>query len=215
MIRRQVLATLWASLMLAAACLSGCSCAGSLRPLESDEPLTPTLDLSGTWVTEDGDSKEQQVLVVESAGEHEYRVHNVSESGKFKVVYKLSLVQVGSYTFFDVQFQEINQDQTSQNAYGLGVLPIHFIGRIWVDGDTLRLGMLDYEWMKKMSSDGRLTVSFIEQHEDDDDLIFLTAGADDLKKFARQYAEDPEAFSSVSTYHRLPTLAEGRAKVNP
>ena len=203
MIRRQALTILWASLMLVAAWLGGCTCTGSLRPLESDEPLTNAPDLSGKWVSEDSDSKEKELFLVESTAEGEYRVSNLRENEKLQVVYRLSLVPVGSYTFFDVGFEEVNFNEKAHTVSDLGVLPIHFIGRVWMDGNTLRLGFLDYEWMSRMTSDGRLTVPFIEQHESDEDVIFLTAGGDDLRSFVRQYAEDPAAFSKILTFHRV------------
>jgi hypothetical protein len=181
--------------------LGGCTCTGSLRPLQSDESLTNAPDLSGKWVSDDG-NKEKELFLVEKTTEGEYRVSNLVEDEKLQVVYRLSLVQVGSYTFFDVAFEEVNFNQKGHGVDDLGVLPIHFIGRVWTDGNTLRLGLLDYEWIRKMTSDGQLTVPFIEQHENDDNVIFLTAGADDLRDFVRQYAEDPAAFSQVLTFHR-------------
>ncbi len=202
--RQRAWMKVWTPIILTTALwLGGCTCAGSLRPLESDEPLTITADLSGKWVSEDSDSKEKELFLVERTADGKYSVSNLNENEKLQVIYKLSLVQVGSYTFFDAEFQEVSNNQTSHNTYDLGVLPIHFIGRVRMDGNTLRLGLLDYEWMKKMTSDGRLTVPFIEQHEKDDDVIFLTAGADDLRGFVRQYAEDPEAFSNVLTFRRV------------
>lgn len=194
----------WTPVILATALwLGGCTCAGSLRPLESDEPLAFTTDLSGKWVSEDDDGNGKELFLIEKTADGEYSVSNLDEKEKLQIIYELSLVQVGGYTFFDVVFQEVSNNQTSHNTYDLGVLPIHFIGRVWINGNTLRLGFLDYEWMKKMTSDGRLTVPFIEQHEKDDEVIFLTAGADDLRSFVRQYAEDPEAFSNVLNFRRV------------
>lgn len=206
----------WSLLLLPAVlCLGGCTCTGSLRPLESDDPLTFTSDLSGKWVNNESDSKEQEYVTVESAGDNAYRVSYSKDGDTLKDVYVLSLVQVGGYTFFDAAFKETSDKQSSKTAYDLGVLPIHFIGRIWADRDQLRLGLLDYNWMEKMSSNSSLTLPLVEHNEGDDHIILLTAESDKLKEFIRQYAEDPEAFSTVSTYHRIPVSAEDSSDTNP
>lgn len=88
------------------------------------------------------------------------------------------------------------------------MLPIHFIGRIWADRDQLRLGLLDCNWMEKMSSNNSLTLPFVEHNEGDDHIILPTAESDKLKEFIRQYAEDPEPFSTLSTFHRVPASTE-------
>ena len=202
-------------MLVAAAWLGGCTCAGSLRPLESDETLAFTADLNGTWVSEDKDSKDKEYFLIESAGGGAYCVTKLAEDKKLKDVYDLSLVQAGGYTFFDVAFRETRDGQTSESAYDIGVLPIHLIGRIWVEGDTLRLGPLDYEWIKKMTSSGALKLPFVEHHQEDDHLILLTAESDKLVEFVRQYAEDPDAFSPVSSFHRVPPRTEAPADLQP
>ena len=202
-------------MLVAAAWFGGCTCAGSLQPLESDETLAFTADLNGTWVSEDKDSKEKEYFLIESTGGSAYRVTKLAENKKLKDVYDLSLVQAGGYTFFDVAFKETRDGQTSESAYDMGVLPIHLIGRIWVEGDTLRLGPLDYEWMKKMTSSGALKLPFVEHHQGDDHLILLTAENDKLVEFVRQYAEDPDAFWPVTTFRRVPQLTEAPAGLQP
>jgi len=205
----------WFLLLFAVLWLGGCTCTGSLRPLESDHPLTFTSDLSGKWVSDESDSNEQEYFTVESAGNNVYRVGCSKDGDTLKNVYELSLVQVGAYTFFDAAFKETGDKQSSKTAYDLGVLPIHFIGRLWAGGDQLRLGLLDYNWMEKMSSNNNLTLPFVEHSQGDDHIILLTAESDKLKEFIRQYAEDPEAFSTVSTFHRVPASAEDSDSTKP
>jgi hypothetical protein len=195
--------------------VGGCTCAGSLRPLESDEALTFTPDLSGTWMSNDGDSKEPEYITLESTGDHSYRVSYTKDGETLEDVYELSLVQVGSYTFFDAAFKETGNTQSKRTPYDLGVLPIHLIGRISADGGQLRLGLLSYDWMEKMSAGNSLKVPFVEHHEGDDRLILLTAESDKLKEFVRQYTEDPEAFSTVSTFRRVPSPLENSSGTKP
>ena len=203
---------LLASVLLAAiAWLGGCTCAGSLRPLQSDEPLTLIPDLSGKWVSEEKNSNEKEYYLIENAGGPAYRVTNVNQDEELQDIYDLSLVQVGSYTFFDAAFKEAGNKETNKSAYDLGVLPIHFIGRIWADGDNLRLGLLDYDWLNQMMSSGQLKLPHVEQNQGGDDhILLLTAESDKLKEFVRQYAESG-AFSMVVNLHRVPLAVEPTA----
>ena len=183
--------------------LSGCSCAGSLRPLESGEPLLESANLRGKWVTTDASSNQQEYFLVNSTSADTYVVSSLKANEKLSDTYEVSLVQVGSYTFLDAAFDEIDNGQEHRSVHDMGALPIHFIGRVWVEGDTLRLGLLDYDWLKQMTSTGKVTLPFIEHREDSDSFLLLTAESDKLAEFVRQYAEDPDAFSTVLTFQRV------------
>jgi len=195
--------------------LGGCSCAGSLRPLESGEPLLESANLRGKWVTVDDSSNQREYFLVDSVSADVYVVSSLKPNERLRDVYKVSLVQVGSYTFLDAGFDETETGQEHRSAHDMGALPIHFIGRVWVEGDTLRLGLLNYDWLKQMTSSGKVTLPSIEHHEDNDSLLLLTAESDKLAEFVRQYAEDPDAFSTVLTFHRVGPFEKPPADANP
>lgn len=195
--------------------LSGCSCAGSLRPLESGEPLLESANLRGKWVTTDASSNQQEYFLVDGVSPDTYVVSSLKPDEKLSDTYEVSLVQVGSYTFLDAAINEIESGQERRSVHDMGALPIHFIGRVWVEGDTLRLGLLDYDWLKQMISSGKATLPFIEYRDDSDSLLLLTAESDKLAEFVRQYAEDLEAFSTVLTFHRVGPYEKPPADANP
>src|SRR6266478_2857369 len=148
--------------------LGGCSCAGSLRPLESGAPPLESANLRGKWVSTDDSSNQQEYFLVDSASADVYVVSSLKPNEKLTDVYEVSLVQVGSYTFLDAAFDETESGQEHRSVHDMGALPIHFIGRVWVEGDTLRLGLLNYDWLKQMISTGKVTLPSIEHHEDND-----------------------------------------------
>ena len=195
--------------------LGGCSCAGSLRPLESGAPPLESANLRGKWVSTDDSSNQQEYFLVDSASADVYVVSSLKPNEKLTDVYEVSLVQVGSYTFLDAAFDETESGQEHRSVHDMGALPIHFIGRVWVEGDTLRLGLLNYDWLKQMISTGKVTLPSIEHHEDSDSLLLLTAESDKLAEFVRQYAEDPDAFSTVLTFHRVGPFEKPPADSNP
>lgn len=132
--------------------LGGCGSVGSIQPLERGEPLMESASLRGKWVTTDGNSQEQEYFQVDSATSDVYFVSSLKPNGKLQVLYEVSLVQVGKYTFLDAAFSETESGDEHRNAHDMRMLPVHFIGRVWIKGDTLQLGLLNYEWLEKMIS---------------------------------------------------------------
>jgi len=195
--------------------LGGCSCTGSLRPLESGEPLLESANLRGKWVSTDDNSNQQEYFLVDSTSDDVYVVSSLKPNERLRDVYEVSLVQVGSYTFLDAAFDETESGQEHRSAHDMGALPIHFIERVWVEGDTLRLGLLNYDWLKQMISTGKVTLPSIEHREENDSFLLLTAESDKLAEFVRQYAEDPDAFSTVLTFHRVGPFEKPPADSNP
>ena len=77
------------------------------------------------------------------------------------------------------------------------------------------MGLLNYDWLKQMISTGKVTLPSIEHREENDSFLLLTAESDKLAEFVRQYAEDPDAFSTVLTFHRVGPFEKPPADSNP
>jgi hypothetical protein len=216
MIRLQKWVGLSAFLLITASVwLGGCGSVGSIQPLETGEPLMESASLRGKWVTTDGNSQEQEHFQVDSATSDVYFVSSLKPDGKLKVLYKVSLVQVGKFTFLDAAFSETESGEEHRDAQDMKVLPVHFIGRVWIKGDTLQLGLLNYEWLEKMISSEKVKLPFTVHQGNDESLLLLTADSDKLAEFVREYAEDPDAFSMIVTFHRVGPFEEPSAKSNP
>ena len=131
MIRLQKRARLGAFLLInASVWLGGCGSVGSVQPLETGEPLMESASLRGKWVTTDGNSQEQEYFQVDSTMSDAYFVSSLKPNGKLKMLYKVSLVQVGKYTFLDAAFSETESGEEHRDAQDMRVLPVHFIGRV-------------------------------------------------------------------------------------
>jgi hypothetical protein len=216
MIRLQRWASLGAILVITSGVwLGGCGSVGSIQPLETGEPLMESASLRGRWVTADGNTQEQEYFQVDSASSDKYFVSSLKPNGKLQVLYEASLVQVGKYTFLDAAFSETESGEEHRDAQDMRVLPVHFIGRVWIKGDTLQLGLLDYEWLEKMISSERVKLPFTVHHGNNESLLLLTADGDKLAEFVREYAEDPDAFSMVITFHRAGPFEKPFPSSNP
>jgi hypothetical protein len=215
MIRLQKLARVGAFLLITASVLlGGCGSVGSIQPLETGEPLMDSGNLRGKWITADGNSQEQEYFQVDTVTSDIYFVSSLKPNGKLHVLYEVSLVQVGKYTFLDAAFSETENGEEHRDAHDMGVLPVHFIGRVWIKGDTLQLGLLNYEWLEKMISSERVKLPFTVHQGNNESLLLLTADSDKLTEFVREYADDPDAFSVMVTFHRVGPFEEPSAESN-
>ncbi len=181
---------------------AGCACAGSLRPIASPETLTAAPQVEGSWLSKDeGDTA--QTVTVTSTGEKSYQLRWKEEDKDVEVVFDLSLVQIEGKLFFDAAFNRVQTKKGSETLYDLGVVPIHFVGRIWVEGKSMHARLLKYEWLQKKVQEGQVKLTYLEHHSKDEDLILFTAGAEDVRAFLRQYADDQEAFAENMNFERV------------
>ena len=77
------------------------------------------------------------------------------------------------------------------------------------------MGLLNYEWLEKMISIERVKLPFTVHQGNDESLLLLTADSDKLAEFVREYAEDPDAFSTIVTFHRVGPFENVSAGSNP
>ena len=181
--------------------LAGCACAASLRPLASPETLTAMPQVEGTWLSK-GETDSAQTVTVTRIAEKSYQL-SWKEKG-VEVIYDLSLVQIDKKLFFDAALNHVETKEGGETLYDLGVLPIHFIGRIWVDEKSVRLGLLKYEWLEQKVQQGKVNLPYVEHHTKDEDLILFTGKVEDVQAFLGQYAEDREAFPDTMSFERKP-----------
>ena len=201
--RKRESALLRMPVMIAAAFLAGCTCAGSLRPVASPETLTTVPQIEGTWLSKNADSAD--AVTVTRTAEKSYQLRWKEDNKDVDLIFDMSLVQMDKKLFFDAAFNHLETKQGRETAYDLGVLPIHFLGRIWVEEKAMRIGLLKYEWLQQKVQDGQVKLPYLEHHAKDEDLILFTAKAEDVRAFLRQYAEDQEAFPDNMKFEKMPT----------
>jgi len=64
--------------------------------------------------------------------------------------------------------------------------------------DTMRMAMLEGDWMEKMIESGKLTISHWRNNRE----MVLTASTDELQKVVIQYANDEKAYPDTSVLVR-------------
>jgi len=190
--------------------LSGCAPAVSLNPLyTSDEAGKPLRDtrIEGEWISTDPDKAKTE----DSGDELAYRWKVVpperwdtgstysveirpakpdTDSKLEAILYDVQLVALGDKLFFDADFQQTGRggQKIGRDAI-IGTVPVHLLGRVWVEGDLLRLAFLESDWVKEQATASRQTVHVGSYN----DVAVLTGTTEELRKLLLKNAENEKA----------------------
>jgi hypothetical protein len=161
------------------------SCVQSLHPLYTDKDLIFEPAIVGTWESEGGN-----LWIFLKSGEKSYEL--VYQEKETPARFQAHLVKLGQYQFLDLYPTSLDLKNDLQQAH---ILYTHTFFRVWLDHDTLRLAILEHDWLKKMLDEKKVTI----KHEVVDKRVVLTASTKDLQKFVMKYANDPGAFPKPKT----------------
>ena len=177
-------------------------CVRSLYPLFTDEDVVFNPKLVGTWTEKDG----KNVWIFQKSGEKNYEL-SYFEADYGNVLGKTErgdtakfiaqLGKLGKYYFLDITPGETNT-KVKNGFYNFHLVPVHSISRIWIEGDTIRLSLLDNDWLKKMIDNNAFKIS----HSRVNDQIILTASTEELQDFVVRYADNNKAFPKPGELHR-------------
>jgi hypothetical protein len=149
----------------------------SLFPLFSEKEVVFNPALIGTWSGEDDEGTFSFV----QSGEKGYTVTMRDEKGE-KEVYSASLGRLGKYWFMD------SSPASDERDYHL--ITAHLITKIQLDGDTLRMSLLESDWLRGMIDEKKLSIAHVRR----DGEIILTASTEELQALLRRIAKDQKAF---------------------
>ena len=188
-----------ALLAVAALLLGGCSPIKCLFPLYDGSEKLFDGNLIGEWRiarennrNEGGTgASENERWVFEKTQDHLSYDCTQIELGKKGVVWStVKLVKLGDVLFADFEpgpaFPEGPQDLSYPR------IDAHAIARLWLDKDELRIRFLDEKWAWKQIHESKFTLSHVETPT----ALVVTASTEELRKFAREHADDQEAFSA-------------------
>lgn len=185
--RRPAIAGALASLLA----LAGCGPVCSLHALfESDEALFEP-DLVGVWTGE-----ERVTAIFESEEESRYSITYSNEDLPF-VRYHGTLGRLRGRLFLDLRLHDEDGERLLDKEGFVLLWPLHLFCRIDLADDTLRIAVLDYEWLATAISDGAIDIA----HERVEGNILLTAPPRELQSLVERAPE--EAFTELHVLRRL------------
>lgn len=181
--------------------LSMCGCVPqlSIYPLWDKEHLASESALVGTWVNEDGtefiqfkEEDQRRYLVVYSA---------TDEKESSQSSYIARMVRLEGALFLDFEPEQNALEGRLKPELYLPLVSAHFFARAGVQGDELRLAVLDDEaFLNKITND-RFDIRYERPNPGNDDHI-LSAKTEEIQKFFSMYATDRDLWEE-STFHRV------------
>ena len=167
-------------------------CIPSLYPLYTETELTYVPDLIGSW-EESSEGGENDIWKFEQTDSVTYALTYFEDS--VPAPFEAHVLTLGKNLFIDIRPERPESANDLQKAL---LLPVHLFGRLSLTKDTLTIGWLDGDWLKrKMESE---TVSLSHTLIDSD--LLLTASPQELQSFVLKHLDDADAFP-VSTYSRV------------
>lgn len=161
------------------------SCVQSLHPLYTDKDVVFEPKLIGTWK---GESDNLWIFL--KHGEKSYELVYTEKGSPAK--FAANLVKLGQVYFLDLFPESPDLKNDLQQAH---LLNVHTFSRVWLEDDTLRLAMLEHDWLKTMIESKKVRI----KHELLGDQIVLTAPTKELQQFVVRHANDKGAFPRPKT----------------
>lgn len=191
--KRTIFAT---GLFLLITCILG-GCVYSIHPLNDGAPVTVESALPGTWVAQDKDGKQESMTIREVKQAYEVDYAEPDSGRVYR--YEANLVRIDDILFADALLKgDVKPDGKLVEVPG-GAVALHVFVKVSLEGDTLRLALLDQDWVRKQLEDKKIVVA----HEDfDEDTTILTAPPPQLREFLKGIATTKEAFGDTDTFNR-------------
>jgi hypothetical protein len=178
--------------LLAVALTSACVPLASLHPLWDESHQVALPALAGLWVGEDA----SDTLKFTAAEKGAYKATYCSKDGMSE--YEVHAVAIHGKYFLDFYpDSEALEKRLAGESY-LPVIPMHFFGRLVLDGDSLKLALLDDEAVQKKVGKGELNVP-LQRY---DDGILLTADTSAIQELVAKFAEGDDLWGETATFTR-------------
>jgi len=180
-------AAVLASTLACSACLQP-----SLNPLVDRKDSRTDARLIGAWAC-----NENEKWTFEAAEEKDddgvhpfFRVTIKSDRGEARM--GAILGRIGSIDFITFSLDDIPDIPLFAERH---IIQAWTFGRIWMEADRIRLGMLDSDWFEKLDEATRSRLSAPQGEHS----FVLTASVSALQSFAVAHAEEPAAFGDDIT----------------
>jgi len=183
----------------------GCSPVVSVRPLYTEEEAAkPYLDqrIEGAWLmpVEDDPRRPKPpcnvaiAKVADKNAPYTVELRCTDEDGQHYSKYGFHLIPSNNLVFFDAQFRESEEKGkhiSADDVEGVGLVPGHLLGQIWIQDNFLRFSVLGSDWVEKNWAADSLVVSRLGLFRQTD---MLTNSTRDLRDALARNAGSLEAF---------------------
>ncbi len=107
-----------------------------------------------------------------------------------------TLFQLNGITYIDF-VPDPDADHSSSEVTSWHHIPVHTLGRVKVNEDSILLYWYGDEWLNELFEQNRIRIKHETVESLDYDRHVLTASTDELQKFIKKYANDPKTAEEI------------------
>ena len=172
------------------------ACVYSTHPLYDASVAISEPRIIGNWVCEDSDTSQTVPIRQSGPGVYELPVSD-PESGRTHKM-EIHLVRIGPDLFADASEREATAEGEAPRGPSQ-IAREHYLLKVWIDDESLRVAGLDYNWMKQQID----TKAIITPYKLTDDFsLVLTGTTAQLQAVIAQAARSPQAFHEPGVCRR-------------
>ncbi len=175
---------------------SGCF-AGSVHPILAPGDRLDMDAAVGQWRS-NGEKSEVSLKVVPRS-DKVYAVTLTEGAEKTPVHFLCSAGKIGNAVWLDAQ---VDRDDPGFGAYRDWVYRPHLASRIALEGDTLKVWLVQGKWFEEQRKKGKVKIPFVPSAEENGLLLF-TAPTAALQKAIKGFEKDEAAFGDPSVFTRV------------
>lgn len=182
--------------------MSACNIA-SLHPLFTKESLIFRSDILGNWENKEDDINDWIFKSNEDENLPGYDVvfttNDFTNSKLDTFSYKVHLVKLGDYYFFDFERKLTENEEAKYTAFISPLISSHSFARVEFKNRQVIIRFFDYDFLKTLFEQQKIRL----KHERlSNDNIVLTAPTEELQKFVLKYADEPKAYQEALVLKR-------------
>ena len=185
----------WFFLGLIALFFSGCV-VYSFYPLYTEDDLFANDILTGKWMDDEGtewyfEHAYYGKKVIENIDSTSYILKLKTDDAKefSDSEFRVHVIKLGGTYFLDFYLEELFDDDELDLA-SFHIIPVHTFARLKVFENKLIINWFDQDWLEDLIEENRIRI----HHENNGDVILLTAKPAELQKFVTKYVNSEEAF---------------------
>jgi hypothetical protein len=177
-------------------CLSTACFVYTFHPLYTQKDLFANDLILGEWVDSDSviwrfDHLQKTIMQSQLKTDSTGYILRIKEPEKEWIpkTMEVRLLKLDGFLFADFSL-DTYFDQNNLDFFDLHLMTVHTFAKVFLDGDSLHLSWFNPEWFEKMVKGKKIRI----KKEVSDSGTLITASTKELQKFAKKYANSPEAF---------------------
>lgn len=174
--------------------LSGCI-VYSFYPLYNKSDLFANDILLGNWYDSDStlwsfSYKEEGEFMSKKVDSTGYvltlKYKDEAEPGNDR--FDVRVVKLEKHYFLDFYLTDYQSGEAT--LFDLHIIPVHTFAKLAIEKGMLKINWFNQDWLKELIKQNKIRI----HHEDNGDIILLTAKPGELQKFVIKYVNSEEAF---------------------